>query len=289
MFDGLIINPRTQELLEACMQHPAHATLLLGHTGIGKGTLSQRLAAALLQVTPAKLMATTGFKHIEPDEKRTISIESIRNLQQFVRLRTTGKQSVRRVLLIENAERMTTEAQNAFLKLLEEPPADTVILLTAAHIHGLLPTIRSRVQTLQITAPQKAQLQAYFAAFPANQVTQAYFLSGGLPGLMSALLKGEHDHPLMQSVREAKEILQQTTFERLLHVETLAKQKELAISLCEALARIAQAGLQQAADKQDDKRIKQWHKIITETHAAKNSFEANANTKLTLTNLMLQL
>ncbi|MGF7229349.1 MAG: AAA family ATPase [Candidatus Saccharibacteria bacterium] len=289
MFDGLVLHPHSQDLLKAYIVQPSHAILLLGAEGIGKGTIGLGMSGRLLSVTTDRLATSPTFRHIIPDEKRTISIESIRKLQQFVRLKTTGTATIRRVILIENADRMTTEAQNAFLKLLEEPPTDTALIMTAAHIHGLLPTIRSRVQTLSIITPPKAQLLEHFKAQPSSRVTQAFFLSGGLPGLMTALLDGDTSHPLVESVVIAKQILQQQLFERLAHIEPLAKQKEQAISLCDALGRIAQAGLQQAADKQDTKRLKQWHRIIKETYQAKNSFEANANTKLVLTNLMLQL
>lgn len=288
MFEGLVLHPHTAKLLDAFVAQPAHATLLLGAAGIGKGTLALRVSSHFLATMPDGLANTPGFRHIMPDEKRTISIEAVRNLQQFVRLRTTGKAMVRRVILVENAERMTTEAQNAFLKLLEEPPADTVIILTASTVQGMLPTIRSRVQTLTITTPQKEALTAHFKDKPAAHVTQAYFLSGGLPGLMSALLDEDTSHPLVESVAEAKQLLQLPLFERLARIEALAKQKEMAMALCEALARIAQAGLEQAADKGDGKRLKQWHKIVSETYKARLSFEHNANTKLILTNLVLQ-
>ncbi len=288
MFEGLVLHPHTQKLLSSYTKQPAHAMLLLGGEGIGKHTLAFACTALFLGVAPEKLLNSPSFKHITPDEKRTISIESIRGLQQFVRLRTTGKAAIRRVIFVENADRMTTEAQNAFLKLLEEPPADTVLIMSAAHIQGLLPTIRSRVQTLAVTAPEKSALVAHFAGKPASTVTQAYFLSGGLPGLMTALLEGDTSHPLVVSVVEAKQLLQQPLFERLTHIEALAKQKDMAISLVEALSRIAQAGLQQAAEKDDQKRLKQWHRIISETYKAKQSFEGNANTKLVLTNLLLQ-
>lgn len=288
MFEGLVVHPHTAKLLGAFIAQPAHATLLLGAAGMGKGTLALRASSHFLATTPERLANAPGFRHITPDEKRTISIETIRNLQQFVRLRTTGTAAIRRLILIENAERMTIEAQNAFLKLLEEPPADTVIILTANTIQGMLPTIRSRMQTLTVTAPDKEALMAYFKDKPATHVTQAYFLSGGLPGLMSALLDGDVSHQLVESVAEAKLLLQLPLFERLARIESLAKQKEMAMTLCEALARIAQAGLEQAADKGDQKRIKQWHRIVSETYKARASFEQNANTKLTLTNLLLQ-
>jgi hypothetical protein len=206
-----------------------------------------------------------------------------------VRLKTTGRAAIRRAIIIEHAGTMTTEAQNAFLKLLEEPPADTVIIMTAGNVHDLLPTIRSRVQHVTINVPAADGVTAHFKQFPPSNVTQAYFLSGGLPGLMTALLEGDQQHPLFESVAQAKKLLQSTTFDRLLLVESAAKDRNHAQSLCEALARIAQAGIKQAASKTDEKRLKQWHKILRETHNAQEALSVNANTKLVLSNLLLQL
>jgi DNA polymerase-3 subunit delta' len=289
MFDGLVVHPLTQQHLTQYSAAPAHALLLTGPAGTGKGILTQRLATQILKSTISKAN-NAAIRHIEADEKGTISIEVVRELRQFVRLKTTGAQEIRRAIIVEHADGMTTEAQNSFLKLLEEPPSDTIILVTVNNMGNLLPTIRSRVQTIAIQSPTHEAIHAFFGtSHNSAAVTQAYFLSGGLPGLMSAILNSDTSHPLMQSVAEAKEILQQPAYERLLHVEPLSKQKETALNVCEAIARMAQAGLQQAGKKQDQKRIEQWHKINKTVFAARQQMSQNANLKLTLTNLLLQL
>jgi DNA polymerase-3 subunit delta' len=286
----VVLHPKTQDAITAYVKSPAHAVMLVGPDGAGKGTVAKMLASQVLETPEDSLVARQAFKHIEPDEKNTISIETIRQLQQYVKLKTTGTAFVRRLILIEHADRMTTEAQNAFLKLLEEPPADTIILITAAHVTALLPTIRSRVQQLTVTIPAKETLIGAFGKNqPADRVTQAFFLSGGLPGLMAALLAEDTMHPLVTSVVEAKQVLQQPLMERLLHIEPLSKQKEQAVLLCEALERIAGAGLQQAAAKNDQVRLQKWHGILKQSHTAKMQFQANGNTKLVLTNLLLQI
>lgn len=288
---SLVLHNTTATALQTYIQHPSHATMLVGSDGIGKGSIAAYLVRSVLALPATAAMAASAkVKLVAPDDKNTISIEAIRGIQSFVRLKTAGTATLRRAIIIEHASHMTTEAQNALLKVLEEPPADTIIILTVAQVHDMLPTIQSRAQSLIVTPPTKQQLLQHFAAGTTpTTVMQSYFLSGGLPGLMTALLEGDKDHPLAQSVALAKGLLQGQLFEKLTFIEGVAKQRESAISLCEALARIAQAGLNQAVDKNDTTRIKQWKTILEESSRAKDSLLAHANTKLALTNLVLQL
>ena len=84
---------------------------------------------------------------IEPKEKSVqISIEAIRELKKEITLRPwEGK---RRVAVIVEVERATEEAQNAFLKMLEETPGSTLILLTSVKVEGVLPTVLSRCKMI---------------------------------------------------------------------------------------------------------------------------------------------
>jgi hypothetical protein len=245
--------------------------------------IAKALAAEMLGVPlssyPYYLLIS--YLLVEP-EKPSIPIDAIRELQKFLLLKTTGGGNIRRIVIVEDAHKMTTEAQNAFLKLLEEPPTDTLIILTTTSPRELLPTILSRTQHIAITAPTKGQLKPLID----KGGEQAYFLSGGLPGLLSALLADEN-HPLTASVNLAKEVLQKQPFERLSMVDTLFKQREAALGVVEALERIAQAGLSGASTKQDTARMRQWHKVRKASLDAQQALRASANTKLVLDNLFL--
>ncbi|MFU8797448.1 MAG: hypothetical protein ACNA7Y_01945 [Gammaproteobacteria bacterium] len=85
------------------------------------------------------------FEHLTGSE--SIKIDDIRALIQFST--HTSRAGEYKVILIENAERMNLAASNALLKILEEPPGQTIILLTTDHPYILLPTIRSRCQILR--------------------------------------------------------------------------------------------------------------------------------------------
>ena len=286
----LVIHQQTAGQVAHFIARPSHALLLVGPDGIGKGILARHLVAQILELADTQAVDMShAVSVIIPDEKQTISIEAVRTLQRFLKLKTAGKKQLRRAIIVEHAQAMTTEAQNAFLKLLEEPPADTLVIMTAANQQSLLPTILSRVQMLAIMEPLKEQLLAFFNNYPQSAVMQTYFLSGGLPGLMKALLDEDNQHPLVQAVTRAKLLLQQDLFTRLVTVEQISKQKADVQQLCVALHRIAHTALEQAAIKNDVRRIAQWQRIIKAASDAQKMLAANANTKLTVTQLMLHL
>jgi DNA polymerase III subunit delta' len=288
--DDLVLHDSTMLQLQNFMSKPAHAVLLAGADGIGKTAIAEALVCALLDIEKQKLPAYPHYLKIELTGT-SISIDAIRELARFLQLKTIGTQPLRRVVLIEHAQGMTTEAQNAYLKLLEEPPADTLMILTADSPRALLPTILSRVQTITIHPPTEPQLQALLRSSDKDAATlkQAYFLSGGLPGLLCALISDDKTHPLLTSVSTAKEILQKPLFERLAMVDALSKQKDDAKLIVEALERIAEAMVEQGAIKQEPARIKQWHRIRKAAIEASEALDQSANAKLTLSNLFLHL
>ena len=287
----MLVNPRTNSQVAQFIAAPSHAVLLTGPAGSGKTHLAKHVAATVLQQQPEALDTYAYFTIIQPDEKGTISIEAIRELQHLVRLKTLGSGTIRRAILIEHAERLTVEAQNAYLKLLEEPPADTLLVLTADSKRSLLPTIISRLQTIHVYPPGEDVTKAYFLSqgYGETNITQAYLMSGGLPGLMGALLGEDTEHPLLAGVAAAKQILSKPQFERLALVDTLAKDKAATKYALEALLRIAETAIAQATAKKDVSKLKQWHHILKAAAGATDALAQNANAKLVLSNLMLSL
>ena len=244
-----------------------------------------------MALPPARLANYPYFLAIGRDDQATsISIEQIRELQHFTQLKTTGDGDIRRVIIVSEAGRLTTEAQNALLKLLEEPPADTMLLLTIENERALLPTIMSRVQLLPMLPAPVAAVRAYFAVtFEQDTIDKAYFLSGGLPGLMHALLTDEQSHPLLAAVAQAKDILQKPAFDRLVLADALSKKKDEARYVLQALRQIAETCLAQATKQQDTGKIRRWHGIAKAAYRAERQLAGSVNAKLALTNLMLAL
>jgi len=93
-----------------------------------------------------------------PDTGGSIHIDEMREL---IRKTNLTAQSKYRLVLIENIERMPIEAQNSFLKTLEEPPGRTVFILTSTRINQVLPTILSRVRTYDFSNVDDPILEGY--------------------------------------------------------------------------------------------------------------------------------
>ena len=171
---SVVGQPRAMDALQAALRSGSlhHAYLFAGPEGVGKELAAVGLAQALTcpeapEVGCGKcascLRVAKGLHPdvtwVMPDDERVsrglagrsdftgtpsrdIRVEQIRGLQE--RLSLHGLESRRKVALVTSAHRMNESAQNAFLKTLEEPPSDTTIILVAASMDRLLPTIRSR-------------------------------------------------------------------------------------------------------------------------------------------------
>lgn len=82
-------------------------------------------------------------------KNRFIGIDTVRELKREARFKLY--EGRRKVFILSEAEQMRTEAANALLKLLEEPPANLMLILTTARIHQILPTIKSRCQMFRFS------------------------------------------------------------------------------------------------------------------------------------------
>ncbi len=273
---SLVVHPVTRQALEGYAKAPSQSLLLVGRAGAGKLSMAQRLAETTLGLEESKYAHYAYSLHVSPEEGKSIGIEAVRQLEQFLSLKVPSSGVYNRAIIIEDADKLTTEAQNALLKTLEEPPQGTIIILTASHEQSLLPTINSRVQSITVQRPDKQQLVQHFQQdFEDTDINKAYAISGGLPGLMQSLL-GEEDHPLMRATETARTLLRQTTYERLLQVDQLAKDKQLTTDIAYIMQQMAHVSLQTA----NGQSAKKWQSILKASHAASEALRASAQPKL---------
>src|SRR6202023_2424283 len=173
----------------------AHAYLISGPIGSGKRSLAAEITSAV-NGTKASDVFSTAAREVfvaEPESKsRRIVVEQIRNLEHSLQMRASAP-GRRKVAIIAEADRLQPQAANAFLKTLEEPPANSLLLLLSALPEALPDTILSRCISIPLAAngqeaelPERAELVDLLrgAAREKNWgVQQAYRLSQGMQSL----------------------------------------------------------------------------------------------------------
>lgn len=281
----LLLHATTKHQYDALKQTKPHAVLITGEEGVGKATLASSLAANLLGV---ELHNYPYFLEIIPD-KQIIGIEQIRHVHDFLKRKTTGRDILRRAIIIQDGHLMTTEAQNALLKHLEEPPADTVIIVTASDITKLLPTIRSRAQQIHVVPVSLQQAKGYFDTTSEKELTSAFYMSDGRVGLMCALLNNDATHILVNAINDAKDLLRMDQYSKLTRVDALSKQKDTLPLLLTGMQRILASGLKHAISKQSTAQTRSFYHSIRAVYGAQEAPSHNANTKLLLTDLFMHL
>ena len=192
-----------QRLL-ATRARPAQVLLLAGPRGVGKSELAMAWAQALLCEAPLPDGAACGhcpachwfetgghpdFRLVTLQEKTgkegetrmatAIEVDQAREAVDFVQLSTY--RAGFRVVLVDPADSLNLAAANALLKVLEEPPLNTVFVLVSDQPRRLLPTIRSRCSRLDIGLPPADRAVQWLAAQGVDDAVTLLALSGGTP------------------------------------------------------------------------------------------------------------
>jgi DNA polymerase-3 subunit delta' len=291
-FDNLLLHKSTKTQLQAFITQPANSLLVSGPSGSGKKTIARQLAATLLGVSLEKLSNHPYFVLIEkPADKSEIPIDAVRKLIKSVGLKAplSAGNHMNRVALLQGAQLLSAEAQNALLKLLEEPPTGTLLILTAVSEDDLLPTVASRTQKIKVINPGLAETLDFFKEHSQKEVEAAWWLSQGGAGLLSALLSAQDEHPLKTAVNEAKQFLSLPADKRLIFLQAIAKDKDRFNLFLDALSRVLGALHAENLKRHNQQNAKKILQSRQALETAIRQFEANANTRLLSLSLGLNI
>ena len=201
-----------------------------------------------------------------------IYVKQARELVQ--KTRTALKKN--KVYIIYKASTMNEQAQNAFLKSLEEPNSSTFYILLVNNVHSLLPTVLSRSQILKITPLNNdASLKLIPDNIPANIKQQILFVANGNPLLINKLV---NDSSLISQysahITTAKSFLTASTYQKLITINKLKDSREDAIATLDALIKILNTTI-----KTPDKQLLA---LLNNALNARNDLLSNLNVRLTL-------
>lgn len=201
-----------------------HALLLRGRAGIGKHDFAMSVSKSLLCAAPNPDKIACGacqscvwftegghpdFKFISPEEadageesltsapkkktskKSQIAVAQIRQLIDYLNL-SSHQVNNRRIVMISPAEMLNSASANALLKMLEEPPVNTLFLLVTSQPQRLLATIISRCQTIDMPLPSKADALTWLHIQGIKNAEITLDMAGGAP-LLALIMADEGD------------------------------------------------------------------------------------------------
>jgi len=233
-FEGIIGHEKQCKYLQRVLESDkaAHAYCFSGPKGLGKLSIAKEFVAHLLNLESEKLQTSPNVTIVEGCKgekglKGSIGVEEIRALKQTLSLSTFG--GGWKVAIIDGADKMTGAAQNALLKTLEEPTAQTILILVSHNSDLLLETIKSRVATIE------------FHLLPVDQITKALIdrfdmnkekadlvghLSMGRPGFAFLCSDEESCKEREDQAEEALQFLQDPLYRRMRKIELITKNKD---------------------------------------------------------------
>lgn len=180
----------------------SHAYLIEGGEGCGK-TYFARFAAAAVLCTgdkppcgkcPSCVKALAGSHpdlfYFSPDKKASMGVETVRDIKKS--LFFIPNDGDRKVYIIDDAQKMTVQAQNALLKFIEEPPASVLFFIVADKKESLLPTVVSRTRIISLAPSDNADIRRFLMSESkksgGEQIDEAINMAEGSPGKALKLL-----------------------------------------------------------------------------------------------------
>ena len=257
-------NKRAQETLAAFVNGGRfpHALLLEGPEGSGRRTFAREIAAALFCRGEHKPCGSCNqcrkvLERNHPDveyyggdgSRRSFHIDTIRQLRQNAWL--LPGEAPCRVCVLCGAENMTDQAQNALLKILEEPPEHTVFILTAENRSMLLPTILSRVQTIRLEPLTPAEILPVLRERCPDQPGEKLEWAAETADTIGQALALLADESLQKHAQLAQRMLELlcngSEYDLLTAVEPVSRKREDLLEVCTQLRQLLTAELTRAA------------------------------------------
>jgi len=171
------------------------------------------------------------LKDVEDNLKGSVGVEDIHYVQNIASRMHKKPQ----IVCFSKADSMTRSAQNAFLKLLEEPGNNTYFVLCTENINKMLPTIISRVQITRLHNITKQQSIDYVRSFgltDEKRINQIVYLANGLPKLLKKLsVNDDFFDEMSSSFKSAMEMLASSSYKKIIALSKYKDDRDKAISL----------------------------------------------------------
>ena len=280
--EKLVLHPKSQQLADRLIKRLPHGLIIDGPSGIGVLTVAKAIAKSTkspqLIIQPKKKVKGDSVVDLK---EGSVLIEDIRQLYE----QTRTKQPDTHVYIIDTGEKsMTLGAQNAFLKLLEEPRPHLHFIIVTHQFDKLLPTIVSRCQRLPllpVSDEQTVKLINNLSIEDDTKRTRLAFVGRGLPALIKRLAEDEsHYEARIAIMRDAKAMLSSAPYEKLVIAHRYRESRADSLTLLDDM----NYQLQTVLRRQPDQRLVRDIERHLET---KSNIAAGGNIRLHLTSDVL--
>ena len=231
-----------------------HTIIIDGEKGTGKQTLANMISQYCVCLSEDRKPCgicqgcMKAQKKIHPDivvvngeNSAEVSVDSIRNIRASAYIK--ANEAPNKVFVLQNCNKMLAPAQNAFLKVLEEPPENVVFVMTVSSASNLLQTVRSRARIFSLyPVSSEEALLAVKRQMPEKsdeEIRQAVSESEGNIGTAMVLLNSGTDE-IMQLVEQIyAAIFLSSEYQLLVLTSMLAKNRSFAVNAADLLTEIA--------------------------------------------------
>lgn len=248
-YTDILGNEKVKDILKKAVQHNTvlHSYLFVGEEGIGKSLSAKEFAKSILCLGKEKpCEACKSCIEIEennqPDyieivpDGNSIKIEQIRNMQLKVAEKPIV--STKKVYVIQEADTMTQEAQNALLKTLEEPPEYITIILIASNENSILNTIKSRCTKIVFEPLSNEELKRYAQEYWKDATIPEEVFASSMGSIARLRNNIEHQELYTNVYQCINQIENKSLLDFLKQAESIAKAKEESDAVLEFLVSI---------------------------------------------------
>lgn len=277
------LNPFSDRLLAASLSRNAQAILITGPAGIGLKTATQRLTGH----SQAQIIKLLPQKDEKVDQVNgVITVDQIRQIYHMIR--TSDAKG--RLILVDDADKMGLPAQNAFLKLLEEPPSGVRFILLTHQPQKLIATVVSRLECITlrpISGEQSRQLLNDLGVTDETWRTRLLFIASGLPAELTKLVTDKKYYEARaQIVKDARDLISASAYQRLVLVNKYRSSRAEAILLLEDAMRQLSLTLAAASSNDSSSRSSQTAiEALASLETVHARITTNGNLRLQLSTL----
>lgn len=218
-------------------QSLSHGYIFFGEPQVGKHLFAKSLANFL---EGGEFKAPDSYfketLEIEPDPSGSIGIDAIRDLKYFLSEKPVN--SPKRIVIIDEAERLTLQAQNAILKISEEPPSSALIILIVSNPEALISTLQSRFVKVYFSRVNSSLIEKFLISelkLKKSEVERIVPNSFGRPGRAIAIV----ENAALKELRKEVEHFLKERVTRKNYLRNLAETEEVNLFLQELMATLS--------------------------------------------------